>query len=396
MSPNSRKNIAQKTFHGQFREHPYNLTSDAKINFAPNSSSSEYKEIYEPIEIQLKRKRANDYENRKEKYESPPSKKYKLDDWNISKPDVPQSEVRATPRENGNQGQPKNMDENNMRQNVPKIEKNQKPHTKELLNDILKTSKRGFPEIENWVKRANDKSIETLKLTKIASDHATKKFENIESAVKRTSTTQVNALERGFQEQKQDLGNLSKTVTDKQNRQESELQKITNKITGMTNTLVVHSTALAKIKIYTANPDNSHSVNFKETFDPFIEKYNKDTSELNDNFHTALKLINNISQSFSDVDIKREQHIELVRMEQQKEKDALEKKIDGLTNSINTMSNNFNENISQIITNITQKHTEEKNVMSEEINALKLEMREMMQECFKKGKQRLMVLLISK
>ena len=90
MSPNSRKNIAQKRFHGQFREHPYKLPSDAKINFAPNSSSSKLKEIYEPIERQLKRKRENDYENRKEKNESNPTKKFKSDTWNISQPDLPQ------------------------------------------------------------------------------------------------------------------------------------------------------------------------------------------------------------------------------------------------------------------------------------------------------------------
>ena len=142
----------------------------------------------------------------------------------------------------------------------------------------------------------------------------------------------------------------------------------------MNNTLGVYSNELAKIKIYIANPDNSHSVNFKETFDPFIEKYNKDTALMNVNFHTALKLINNISQSFSDVDIKREQHIELTRTEQKNEQAVLEQKIDGLTNSINTMSNNFNENISNIVAGITQKHTEE-------INTLKLEMREMMKEC---------------
>ena len=127
MSPNPRRNIAQKSFHGQFREHPYTLPSDAKINFAPNSSSSKFiKAIYEPIESQLKRKRESNFENRKEKNEGSPSKKYKSDTWNISQPDLPQPEVRASSRENGNQGQHKNIEENSRLQNVPKIEKNQK------------------------------------------------------------------------------------------------------------------------------------------------------------------------------------------------------------------------------------------------------------------------------
>ena len=139
MSPNSRRNIAQKSFHGQFREHPYTLPSDAKINFAPNSSSSKFiKAFYEPFENHLKRKRERNYENRKEKNESNRSKKFKLDAWNISKPDLPQSEVRATSRENGNQGQPKNIDENSMLQNVPKIEKKSKAAYKRIVKRYSK------------------------------------------------------------------------------------------------------------------------------------------------------------------------------------------------------------------------------------------------------------------
>ena len=365
MSPNPRRNIAQKSFHGQFRQHPYTLPRDVKIDFAPKSSTNKLiKEIYKPLESQLKRKRENSYENSKEKNDRSPSKIFKGEVWNISKPDFPQFEARETSRENGNQEQPKNIDDNSISQNVPKIATFKKPHTKELVKEILKKSNKGFPEIQDWVKRVNEKSIETLKITKSNNERTTRKFDSIESAIRRTSGTQVNALEHGFTEQKEDLTKFSNTITVKQNKQENELQKITNKIIGITNTLAFNSTELAKIKIYTSKPDNSHSVNFKETFDPFVEKYNKDTSLMNDDFHTALKLINNITQSFSDViNVKREQHIELTRMEQQKEQAVLEQKIDGLTNSINTMSNNFNENISNIVADITQKHTEEINTL---------------------------------
>ena len=142
MAFNSRKNFAQKG-------HPYDLPSDAKQKFPPISSSSKYKPVYEEVENRLKRKRQNHVGNIKEKQESSPSKQFKCENWDISKPDVLQSEVRAIPLENGNQGHLKNMDGNKMRKNLPKIEKFEKPHTKELIKNVLKTSTRNFSGIVN-------------------------------------------------------------------------------------------------------------------------------------------------------------------------------------------------------------------------------------------------------
>ena len=94
------------------------------------------------------------------------------------------------------------MDETKMQKNVPKIEKYEKRHTKDLLNELLKTSSSSLPQIVDEEKLPTIKSKETLRLTKDASDQANKKIENVESTVKRTSSTQVSALQHGFQEQK--------------------------------------------------------------------------------------------------------------------------------------------------------------------------------------------------
>ena len=81
-----------------------------------------------------------------------------------------------------------------------------------------------------------------------------------------------------FKNKKKDLGEISTTVIGKQNRQQGELEKLTNKITGMKSTLDAHSASLAKITVNAANYNILPGVNFKESFDPFAVQYAKDKS----------------------------------------------------------------------------------------------------------------------